>query len=405
VIPVEPDGGRLVSLRWLIGSAFAALTGDGVRIAALPLYTAVSTHSPLAASAVAVAEVLPWLLVAVPAGALVDRGQPRRIVVTCHALRAVVVAALAVAVFTQHAGLPVLVVVAFLLTCGETFADAAFQSLLVSGAGPQRLEKANGNYVTAETIGLDLAGPLLAGALFAWQPAACFAVNALTYATAAVCVARLPRPAQPPPGQESAEPGTGFRRELLDGGRFLLGHADLRSLVLVVVLVAAAVSAGNALLPLYAVQSLGLRAALVPTVWVAQAIGTLLVARLLPALIARLGEGRVMMGTLLLLGAGFVVVGRAPVAWPVWLGYFVIGVGSGGWNVLSATRRQRLTPAPMMGRVTSSYRMLAWGLMPLGAAVAGPLARLTSLGAVFALAGGLVVLVALVLARRLFRAA
>jgi mannose/fructose/N-acetylgalactosamine-specific phosphotransferase system component IIC len=71
--------------------------------------------------------------------------------------------------------------------------------------------------------------------------------------------------------------------------------------------------------------------------------------------------------------------------------------------VLSATRRQRLTPGAMMGRVTSAYRMLAWGLMPLGAALAGPLAKGTSLATVFVVVGTVVVLTAVTLARPLVR--
>jgi hypothetical protein len=110
-----------------------------------------------------------------------------------------------------------------------------------------------------------------------------------------------------------------------------------------------------------------------------------------------------MVGALSLLGVAFVAVGAVPVAGSVWVAYLLVGVGAGGWNVLSATRRQRLTPSAMMGRVTSAYRMLAWGLMPLGAALAGPLAKVTSLATVFVVVGGIVVAVAIAAARPLAR--
>jgi hypothetical protein len=112
-----------------------------------------------------------------------------------------------------------------------------------------------------------------------------------------------------------------------------------------------------------------------------------------------------MVGALTLLGIGFVAIGAIPVAGAVWATYALIGLGAGGWNVLSATRRQRLTPRPLMGRVTSAYRMLAWGLMPLGAAVAGPLAKATSLSTVFVVVGGIVVLAAVALGRPLIHTA
>ena len=70
---VTAPGRGVAPFRLLILAGFTSLTGDGVRVAALPLFTAVATRSPLAVSAVATAEVLPWLLIALPAGTLVDR--------------------------------------------------------------------------------------------------------------------------------------------------------------------------------------------------------------------------------------------------------------------------------------------------------------------------------------------
>lgn len=393
-------GAAAPPFRVLLSAGFTSLTGDGVRAAALPLFTAVTTHSPLAVSAVATAEVLPWLLVAVPAGALVDRCSPRLVVLAAHAARAAVAGGLAAAAFAGAATLPVLVAAAFLLTCGETFADSAFQTLLVRLSGREHLDRANGWYVTAETIGLDLAGPLLAAALFGWQPGACFAVNAACFAVTAGLVSALPR--VPP----SAEPGSragSLRAGLVEGGRFLLRERGLRTLVFAVVAAALAVSAANALASLYAIGPLHLRPSLVPTLWVAQAVGTLLVARLVPPLVARFGDVRIMIPALLLLGCSFVLLGAVPVAPVAWVAYFLVGVGMGGWNVLSATRRQRLTPNALMGRVTSVYRTLAWGLMPVGAALAGPFAAATSLAAVFVTVGVVVAAVAIGVARPLAR--
>jgi MFS family permease len=388
----------------LILAGFTSLTGDGIRVAALPLFTAVSTRSPLAVSAVATAEVLPWLLIALPAGTLVDRLSPRRVVLVAHSVRAVVVGGLAVAVFTHHAGIPVLIGAAFLVTAGETFADSAYQSLLVELAGRDHLDRANSWYVSAETLGLDLGGPLLAAALFVWSPGACFALNTVTFAASAVCVALLPdvavRPAIPQPRNGDA---VALRRQLAEGARFLLRDRALRTLVLAVVVAALAASAANAIISLYAIQTLAIRVALVPTLWAVQAVGTLIAAALVPRLATRFGEGRVMVGALSLLGVAFLVVGAIPVAGAVWTAYLLVGAGAGGWNVLSATRRQRLTPRRLMGRVTSAYRMLAWGLMPLGAALAGPLANGTSLATVFVVVGGVVTVAAVTLARPLIR--
>ncbi|GDY32350.1 hypothetical protein GTS_39830 [Gandjariella thermophila] len=376
-----------------------------MRVAALPLFTAVNTGSPLAVSAVAVAEVLPWLAVALPAGALVDRWRPRRVVVVAHAVRAVATAALTAAVVTGHAGVTLLVAVAFLLTSAETFADSASQSLLVGLAGPTELERANGRFVTAETVGLDLGGPLAASALFLWHPAACFALDTLSFVVAAVLVAGLPDvvPAREAPSAAGRAVLATLREEVVRGGAHLLRSSPLRVLLTAVAAAAFGVSAANAVIPLYALRDLAVPAAVVPTLWVVMSLGTLAAATAAPRMVRAAGEGRVLVGALLLLAGGYLVVGMVPRAGAVWGAYAVVGFAAGAWNVLSATRRQRLTPGSMMGRVTSSYRLFAWGLMPLGAGVAGPLAVATSLGTVFVVAGAVIAVTAVVLARPLSR--
>jgi MFS family permease len=397
-------GVRTPDFRRLTAAWVTSLVGDGVRTIALPLYTAVSTGSPLAASAIAVAMVLPWLVVALPAGVFVDRWRPRSVVVVAHTGRAAVTGLLAVAIYTGHAGVPLLCACAFLLTSAETFADSASQILLVELAGPENLEEANGRFVTAETVGMDLAGPLGASLLFWWEPAACFALDALTFVVAAYLVFRLPnvlphRPADPSAGTAFAR----LRRQLVEGAGYLLRTPGLRSLAAVVTVAAICAAAVNAMLALYAIRVLGLSEAVVPWLVVVMAVGALLGSKLSPMLARGLGTGRVMVGALVLLGLAFALFGAiAHLAVGVFAA-LLFGLSSAGWNVLSSTRRQRLTPKAMMGRVTSAYRVIAWGLSPIGAGLAGPLAVATSLGTVYLVAGGIVVITAILLARPLVR--
>lgn len=397
-------GVRTAAFRRLSVAWVTSLMGDGVRTIALPLYTAISTGSPLAASAIAVAMVLPWLVVALPAGVYVDRWSPKRVVAVAHAVRAVVTGLLAVAIFTGHAGVPLLCACAFLLTSAETFADSASQILLVELAGPDDLEEANGRFVTAETVGMDLAGPLAASLLFWWEPAACFALDALSFVVAAYFVLRLPnvRPVR----ADDASTGSAFARlraQLAEGAGYLFRTPGLRSLAAVVTVAAICAAAVNAMLALYAIQVLGLPEAVVPWLVVVMALGALVGAQLSPVLARRFGTGRVMVGALVLLGMAFALFGAVPLLAVGVLAALLFGLASAGWNVLSATRRQRLTPGSMMGRVTSAYRVIAWGLSPIGAGLAGPLAVATSLGTVYLVAGGIVVITAVLLARPLVR--
>lgn len=369
-----------------------SLCGDGVRALALPLYVVITFGDPLDVSAVSAAEVLPWLLFALPAGAIVDRVRPRQVVIVAHVLRAVLTAALVVMILLGTADVVWLCLFAFVLTAAETFAYPASQVLMVELAGPDELDKANARFFSVHTIGLNLVGPLAAGSLFVIDPAITFAVDGASFVIAAILIATLPA-AAPKIGETASELGRGLRglgAEVRSGVRMLFANRGLRTLVSMVAAGTLAISAVNAMLPLYAVQRLEMSAALVPTLLVVMALGTLLANQVVPALARRWSDGSVMVASMFLVGAGMCLIGAYPHPVVAWSGNAVLGLGLGGWNVLSAARRQRLTPAGAMGRISGAYRVVAWGLLPIGAALAGPIAVATSLGWVFVIAGGFV---------------
>ncbi len=62
------------------------------------------------------------------------------------------------------------------------------------------------------------------------------------------------------------------------------------------------------------------------------------------------------------------------------------------------TLRQRLTPADLLGRVVSASRTIAFAGIPVGAAVGGIIGDAVGLRPLYVGGGGLIVLVALVLA-------
>src|SRR6266540_6306135 len=93
----------------LLASTGISVTGDGALIAAAPLLAASLTRNPVAVSTVTAAFYLPWLLVGLAAGALVDRWARRPVMVAADIVRAVILATLAALVFTGTANLPFLV--------------------------------------------------------------------------------------------------------------------------------------------------------------------------------------------------------------------------------------------------------------------------------------------------------
>jgi MFS family permease len=394
-----PTGVTTPAFRRLWWSWTFSLFGDGVRKAALPLYVAYETRSALAASAVVVAEFLPWLLSALPAGALVDRMQPRTVIPVAHAGRAAFTAALVLAIVSGNATVPVLCAFAFAITVGETFAYPATQTIMVELAGRDQLDRANSQFFTVQTIGMMLAGPLAAGALFALGPALAFAVDGLTFVVAAALVGTLPAIA----GRGTAAGARPrLRTEIVEGVTMLWRVAGLRVVVLMVLIGLIAVTALNTLTPLYAIDVLGMPPEYVPLLLVVGALGILLGARTVPAAARRWGDGTVMVAGIALIGLGAITFGSYPLVAVALLGNALVGIGVGGFNVLANARRQRLTPSYAMGRVSGTYRMLTWGAAaPVGAGLAGPLAVATSLGSAFVIVGAAVLVVLAVAARSL----
>ena len=85
----------------------------------------------------------------------------------------------------------------------------------------------------------------------------------------------------------------------------------------------------------------------------------------------------------------------------VLLGLFAAGVGTLMWNVSTITLRQQLVPAEMLGRVTSAYRLVGLGAMPLGAVAGGLVGHAVGLRAVYLLAGAVLALAVVVALPRL----
>lgn len=375
-------------------SWFASLTADGMRFAALPLLALATESTPTAVSAVAAASALPWLLIALPAGALVDRLDPARVIAGANVARAVASGLLVMAIMMGKVNIPLLCAIGFALTSAETFADSAAQSLLVRVVPTAQLELANARFVSSENVGLDLAGPLLAGALFSLLPWLPFAVSGVIFLLTAVAVLSIsghrgPDDDHPTDGRPS-EALVAARSSFAAGFRVIFRDDGLRALVITVAVMVAAVAAMEAVLVVYSASSLHLSAALYPTLLACYSVGLLISAALVGRLVRRFRSGTLMLVAIAGLGVTMIVLGVFPHPLVAWISFALMGASGGVWNVLSATRRQRRTPRNMLARVSSTFRALTWGALPVGATLGGIGGQGWSVPVVFVVAGGVV---------------
>ena len=371
--------------------------GDGMYLAALPLLAATLTRDPLPVAVVTVAGWLPWLVFALPAGALVDRLDRRRVMWSVDAGRALVVGALTVAVLAGWASIPLLAVAGFLVGAGQTLVENAAQAMVVAvvGRDPGRLERANGRLVASLTVGQQLAGPPLGSTAFAvaaWLP---FLADAVSFAAGAGLVASIRGRFAPDGGAAAGAAGRSMAAEIAEGLRFLFGHRLLRAAVLLVSASNLAVMAGEAILVLFATDELGLDGRGYGLLLAAVALGGLPGSLLAHRVAERVPPGPLIVGGVLAGAAAMACFGLATDPWLAGAAYAATGAVWGVWNVTLLSLRQAIVPDRLMGRVVGAIRLIGFGSIPIGALLGGVVARQLGLRAPFLLGAAVLALAAL----------
>ena len=385
-----PPLGTAFSRLW--ASAVLSNLADGVFSVALPLLAVRLTTSPGPVAAVAFAQRLPWLLVALPAGALADRLDRRVTMLRVQLLRVAVLGGVAAVVAAGAETMALLYAAAFVLGVGETLFDTSAQSILPAVVDRSRLSDANGRLFAAELTANQLVGPPLGGFLAALALAAAFAASAAAYLVAAGFLAlmtgtyRAARPSAP----------ARMRAEIAEGMRFVWGSRLLRTLALMLGVSSMALTAWMSVFVLFAVDPgpLGLSQGGYGLLLTAGAVGGVVGSRAAPRLERALGRPQCLALSVVVLSLTMltpVVTDSVAVA------AAALGVSSVAvvvWNVITVSLRQGITPDHLLGRMNAAYRLLGWGGMPVGAALGGVVAELAGLRATFAVSAllGLTVL-------------
>lgn len=378
----------MTALQRFISASGMTNLADGIAVVAWGWIASLLTRDALLVALVPVALRLPWALLALPAGLVTDRVDRRRLIIAMDALRAL---AFAGAAFALWLALPLgaapgtgvsapglyaaLLLAAFVVGGAEVFRDNAAQTMLPALVPPERLERANGQLWSAELLTNALIGPALGAFLIGlWLPLA-FGLNALAYGGAMLLVAGLA-------GQFRAERSDrhGWRAELGEGFLFLRGIPLLKTLAwttgfwnlfhqMIVIGVV-----------LHAQENLGLSAQAYGLTLAGGAVGGIAGSLMGERIGKALGATRTMQWMLAASGPCFVAMALAPGAWTLGLCFAAMEFSGFVWNVVSVSTRQRLIPDGLLGRVNSLYRLLAWGMMPLGLVLSG---LVVSLGETF----------------------
>lgn len=368
----------------LWGATTISSVGDGVRVTALPLLAAVFTRNPMLVSGILFASKLPWLLFSLPAGALADRIDRRRLVVYVNVGRGVVMGGLFVAAAAGTNALWLLYGVAFLQGIGEVVSDNTAFAMLPSLVDKSGLERANGLLEASVITGTAFAGPALGGVLFAAAVALPFGLDAATFGLAAALFFAI----RYRPPAVSAKSKTRMRADISEGLQWLRGHALLRNLSVLAALTNFVLHATFGIQVLFALEILHVHAAGFGLLLSIEAVGALSGSLLAARLRARLGTTACVVLALFIAAAGNLAVATTSSVVFVAAMWMVVSFTGGLWTVVTNSLRQSLVPDRLLGRVQSAHRLLSWGAIPVGTLFGGALAEAWGLRAPFFVAAG-----------------
>ncbi len=398
--PKDPLGSNF--WRLLIASAVSNL-GDGIVRTAIPLLAITLTRDPLLVGALTSLSFLPWLLFAIPSGALVDRMDRRRAMSSANLVRAGVVTMLVAAIAIDQVSLVLLYLVTFVLGVAETVYDSASRAMLPQVVRRDQLDRANGPLSSAEVVTQAFLAAPAGSLLFAWLVIAPFVSAAVAYLLAALLILSIVGNLRPARDGRAQTGSTTIRADIREGLRWLRGHELLRGLAVIVGLVAAAETMADSLLVLYVVDTLGLPESAFGVFLVSFGVGGLLGGLAAARIAAKLGRIATLVLSSAVTGGAAIGIGLTSNVWVGAAFFGAVALSVSVFNVLSISLRQALIPEQLFGRVQGAYRTLVWGLIPIGALLGGVVARLTSVPATFVISGVLQVVLAILLWRLLRR--
>jgi predicted MFS family arabinose efflux permease len=361
--PVPLRRNRDFVLLWS-GMAVSVL-GSRISTIAYPLLVLALTESPARAGVVGFLATLPYLVFQLPAGALVDRWNRKRVMVVCDIGRAFALASVVLALWLDVITLVQIMVVAFIEGALFVFYNLA-QSAAVRNIVPlQQLPQALAQNEARER-GAMLLGQPVGAILFGvarWVP---FLADALSYLASLLTLALIRKEFQADGPRERRRLTT----EVREGVVWLWRQAFLRDTAL---LVAGSNLLFQALVLIVIViaREQGASASVIGVMLGGFGLGGVLGSLAAPALQRRMPMKGVVIGANWVWAALLPAIAIAPNPYVLGGVLALMAFVGPAWNVVVGAYQLAITPDRLLARVSSAETLVAYGAIPLGSLVAG----------------------------------
>lgn len=353
-------------------SNLAAQFSEQIALATAPLVAAIMLKSNAAeTSYLQAAQTLPFLLLSLLAGVLVDRFSRARLMAYAEALRAVTLSIILLLIFADRITFSSLAALGFIGATGTVMYSVAAPAIVPTIVGRVQLALANRWLELARSIAF-AAGPAVGGALVGWMGAAYAYLLAIALSVLAVWMR-----AALPSATVIQQARRNVCRELSEGAKFVVFHHLLRPVLATAVFFNFGWSILQSVYAVYALSHLHFTAS-----EVGFTLGTYGIGMLVGALLAPSMTDRFSFGSVIVLGPLCGCLAAITIAITLWIpsfflvliSFFFFGVGPILWTISTTTLRQAVSPDNFLGRISAVILTATFGARPIGAAVSGIIA-------------------------------
>lgn len=353
--------------------------GSAVTTLAIPLLAITLLHATAFEMGLLTASgTVAYLLVALPAGVLIDRVAKRRVMLVCDLAKGLVLATVPICSLVGGLSIGLLYAVTFISGCLAVFFEIAYQSFVPVLLDRDRLVDGNSKIGTTNSFAT-VVGPTLAGSLVALLGGAARAivVDCFSFGVSVVSLAAIRRREPAAAARGGGKSIAGMRADIAAGFGYVVRHPVLRRIVLCTAMSNLFNSMSSAILVLFMATDLAARSATIGLVMGLGSVGGIVGGLIGRPLARTFGSARMLWLGKLSLGGITLLVPLAQRGAGVFLisaGVFAAAVSAVVYNVSQVSYRQAMCPPDMLGRMNASVRWIIRGVMPIGALLGGALA-------------------------------
>ncbi len=365
VQPPAPPLWRNRDYMLLWSGQLVSSVGSQVSQLAFPLLILALTHSPAQAGLAGALRALPYLIFSLPAGALIDRWDRKRVMILSDIIRGLALGSIPLTFALGHLTLLQLYIVS---TIEGTF--FVFFNIAEAACLPRVVPKVQLPAATAQNQATDgitgLVGPSLGGVLYAFGNTIPFLTDAISYLASVISLFFIKTHFQ--------EKRTVAQRklwiEIWEGLRWLWQHPLIRFMALITG-TSNLVYSGYTLIVIVLAQNMHASSFLIGIIMAVSGLGAILGSIVAPYLQRRFTFGQVIIASswfgalaiaLFLVAPNLIVLGIVA---------FFSFIAAPIYNVVQFSYRSALIPDTLQGRVNSVFRLIAFGGQPIGVALIG----------------------------------